>query len=718
MAVVTPLHSSLFLPTTTTFLLPTISSADRRFSLSLKTKIKAQITSQKSNNAGAAVVWFKHDLRIDDHPGIVAASKYSVVVPVYVFDHRILSRFSSEMVELVLLAVEDLRKSLKENGSNLMIRFGKVENVLHELVKEVKATTLFAEEEIEYDMRSMIATVKDFLAADPFLDWKLEVELWWTSLYDVKILDDLPAYFRDVKKPQQDDVSLLGIPRFPSCPVDFDWGHLPTIDDVGKFMDSHVNRDKEEWYTIKDTSAEAALRKDHMKLFKSGNPMLGESGSQLRSNNQNANETQRKKPENSVFITSKRNIVAGGTGVVLNALAAYLRYLEGTARDDWQEVHQKLRDAEIRAGASFGALFGFSLQLGILSSRRVFFEAIKYEKERNAGFLSPFGYSTATVAAAINAVCSSEWYWLLSLKSLYRKGESYSKRFWRWNGHLIQYTVVGCKGPAVVLVHGFGAFFDHYRDNLSNIADGGNRVWALTLLGFGQSEKPNIIYSELMWAELLRDFIVEVVGEPVHLVGNSIGGYFISIVAGLWPLLVKSIVLMNTAGDVIPGYSSLLFSKERQISGAAWLGSRALLQYLRFSTRSLVKSCYPSRPERADNWLIMEMLRASYDPGSVEVLESIFSFNLSIPLNHLLSRLKGNVLIIQGMRDPIADSRSKLAMFREHCEGILIKELDAGHCPHDECPEEVNVMIREWIFTTENIIHDESLNSSISSSCT
>ena len=37
-------------------------------------------------------------------------------------------------------------------------------------------------------MQSMIATVKDFLAADPFLDWKPEVELWWTSLYDVKVL--------------------------------------------------------------------------------------------------------------------------------------------------------------------------------------------------------------------------------------------------------------------------------------------------------------------------------------------------------------------------------------------------------------------------------------------------------------------------------------------------------------------------------------------------
>jgi pimeloyl-ACP methyl ester carboxylesterase len=73
-------------------------------------------------------------------------------------------------------------------------------------------------------------------------------------------------------------------------------------------------------------------------------------------------------------------------------------------------------------------------------------------------------------------------------------------------------------------VHGFGVFLEHYRDNIYGIAEGGKRVWALTMLGFGKSEKPNIVYTEVMWAEFLRDFIVEVVGEPVHLVGNSIGG--------------------------------------------------------------------------------------------------------------------------------------------------------------------------------------------------
>ena len=67
-----------------------------------------------------------------------------------------------------------------------------------------------------------------------------------------------------------------------------------------------------------------------------------------------------------------------------------------------------MRNAEAREGASFAKLFGPALSLGIVSRRRVHYEAIKYEKERNAGFFSPFGYSTISAAAAIDAVCSME----------------------------------------------------------------------------------------------------------------------------------------------------------------------------------------------------------------------------------------------------------------------------------------------------------------------
>lgn len=45
--------------------------------------------------------------------------------------------FSDETLELVLFAVHDLRKSLQDRGSDLMVRFGNAENVIQQLAMEV-----------------------------------------------------------------------------------------------------------------------------------------------------------------------------------------------------------------------------------------------------------------------------------------------------------------------------------------------------------------------------------------------------------------------------------------------------------------------------------------------------------------------------------------------------------------------------------------------------
>ncbi|XP_052197181.1 uncharacterized protein LOC127804359 [Diospyros lotus] len=643
-----------------------------------------------------AVLWFKHDLRVDDHPGLAAAAACRTVVPLYVFDRRILSRFSDEMLELLLFAVVDLRKSLKDLGSDLMIRFGMAESIIQDLVKEVHATHVFAEEEVEYELRRTIDVVRETLATVSFSEGNPRFVLWNAPLYDLKNLKELPASYDEFKKLKFPVISPLFPSKLPNLEVDLIWGSMPTLDDLNKFMNDFRGESKDRWMSIKEISAESVLQKNQFVPPNNQNEKLGTSASGEINWNNSYKHSQSERPK-SVFVTQRGNSVGGGTTTVLNGLAAYLRYLEGTVRDDWQEVHEKLRNAESREGASFGTLFGSALCLGIISRRRAYYEAIKYEKERNAGFLSPFGYSAATVAAVADTVCSMEWYWLTASKSQLIDKGTYTIQIWRWKGFLIQYTVVGHEGPAVLLVHGFAAFLEHYRDNITGIAEGGNRVWALTLLGFGRSEKPNIVYTEIIWAELLRDFIIEVVGEPVHLVGNSLGGYFVAIVAGLWPAVAKSVVLINSAGDVVPQYSLVPLSKDRQNSPVAWLGARLLLLFLRLRLKDLLKSYYPTREERVDDWLISEMTRASGDPGAVVVIESIFSFNLSIPLNRLLEGFENRVLVIQGMKDPITDSKSKLALLKEHCKGILIRELDAGHCPHDELPEEVNSIIQEWV---------------------
>jgi len=42
-----------------------------------------------SESKELALLWFKHDLRLDDHPGVAAASAYKEVLPVYVFDPHV-----------------------------------------------------------------------------------------------------------------------------------------------------------------------------------------------------------------------------------------------------------------------------------------------------------------------------------------------------------------------------------------------------------------------------------------------------------------------------------------------------------------------------------------------------------------------------------------------------------------------------------------------------
>ncbi len=58
--------------------------------------------------------------------------------------------------------------------------------------------------------------------------------------------------------------------------------------------------------------------------------------------------------------------------------------------------------------------------------------------------------------------------------------------------------------PAVLLVHGFGAFGDQWRGNMAALAGAGYRVFAPTFPGFGRSQKAAVPYSQDLWRDFLR----------------------------------------------------------------------------------------------------------------------------------------------------------------------------------------------------------------------
>ncbi|KAF7066855.1 hypothetical protein CFC21_072782 [Triticum aestivum] len=655
------------------------------------------------SDGGAAVVWFKHDLRLDDHPGLVAAcaEPSRPVVPLYVFDSRILAGYSDTRLELLLFALKDLKLALKSQRSDLLIGLGNAEDAVLKLANEVQAGVIYTEEEVEHSVCSVLANVESSLSNGSFTRGNPpEIKFWTAPLYDYKSLRQLSTSRNQFLNEKFSTTTALPAPTLPTLNVELDTGSLPTLEELKVFLkESRMAQDN--WVPIKSTSARSMLKAALIQRKIKSNVSLSDGdGGNIEDITTSAGASGRK-IAGSMFASESSLEVRGGTDITLDALEAYLKYLEGTGKASWQELHDKVRFAETRDGASFHTLFGNAIQLGVISRRRAYQETIQYERDRNAGFLSPFGYSTPTVTSAVDAICSLEWYWLLALKSQVSIEENYPLKFWRWKGYLIQYTSVGHEGPAVLLVHGFGASLQHFRDNISNIADEGHRVWAITLLGFGKSEKPNVDYSELLWSELLRDFIVDVVREPVHLVGNSIGGYICAIAAGLWPSLANSLVLLNSAGSVVPNYSFIPLSKEGRTSWLSRLQARLLLLFLRSRAGGILKGYYPTRTERVDKPLVDEIIRASYDPGATTVIESVFNFNLSIPLNFLFDSFGGNILVIQGIKDPLIKSESFVSMLREHCSKVQIRELNAGHAPHDEVPDEVNSLLSEWMKTNK-----------------
>ena len=106
---------------------------------------------------GTALVWYRRDLRVHDHPPLTTAQREcDAVVPVFVLDRRIVhGRFpSATRAQFMLGALDELRAALRERGGNLVLRDGRPERELPRLAAEAGADRVyFASDVSPYAMR-------------------------------------------------------------------------------------------------------------------------------------------------------------------------------------------------------------------------------------------------------------------------------------------------------------------------------------------------------------------------------------------------------------------------------------------------------------------------------------------------------------------------------------------------------------------------------------
>lgn len=280
-----------------------------------------------------------------------------------------------------------------------------------------------------------------------------------------------------------------------------------------------------------------------------------------------------------------------------------------------------------------------------------------------------------------------------------------TKQVWIWKHHRIQYAVQG-QGQPLVLIHGFGASIGHWQKNIPDLANGGYRVFALDLLGFGGSDKAAIAYSVDLWVELLRDFWQEHIQQPTVWIGNSIGALIALTIASRHPEISKGVVLINSAGglshrphELNPVLRLVMGSFNRLVSNPV-TGQFVFNNIRRKSQiRRTLYQVYRRREAVTDE--LVEMLYApSCDPGAQQVFAAILTAPPGDSPEELLPTVDLPILVLWGANDPWTPITGAKIYEQARSQGKdihIVPIEDAGHCPHDEVPEIVNPAIINWL---------------------
>ena len=243
------------------------------------------------------------------------------------------------------------------------------------------------------------------------------------------------------------------------------------------------------------------------------------------------------------------------------------------------------------------------------------------------------------------------------------------------------------RGAPVVLVHGIGggSSMFQYRFTAPALADAGYRVYALDLLGFGRSSRPEIRSTQDLLVAQVTAFVEDVVGEPAVLLANGLAAAHAIRIAAERPDLVAGLVLIAPTGyrslNRPPGpareraFGVLANPVVGEVFSAALLSPAAPEFFL--------LDAYASRDS------LTPEVRATYDrnlraPGARWIVFSFVSGNLDQDVSELWPATTQPSLLVWGTASGFSsyEDAEDFALARPDARVLLLR--DAALLPNEE----------------------------------
>ena len=243
----------------------------------------------------------------------------------------------------------------------------------------------------------------------------------------------------------------------------------------------------------------------------------------------------------------------------------------------------------------------------------------------------------------------------------------------------------------LLFLHGYGGMIEHWDLNIPEFARE-HKIYAMDLIGFGKSQKPNVRYCLELFASQIETFLLLKKLDSVIIVGHSMGAASAVYFAHHQPEKVKALVLVNPSGlfgDTMDGMSNLFFG----LVASPLIGEMLLAAFA--NPVAVGQSLMPTyfNQSKVDDKLINQFTTPLQDKGAQFSYLSPSKRPLDFRLDHLPKpcNYKGPAFLVWGAEDIALPPHKIIPEFQQllpQAGAYIIPK--ASHCIHHDAHEEFN----------------------------
>jgi pimeloyl-ACP methyl ester carboxylesterase len=254
----------------------------------------------------------------------------------------------------------------------------------------------------------------------------------------------------------------------------------------------------------------------------------------------------------------------------------------------------------------------------------------------------------------------------------------------------VAYDIDGA-GPLVVLVPGMGDLRGAYRFLAPVLSEAGYRVACTDLRGHGGSDSTFSSYGDV---ETAADVIalIEELGGPAVVVGNSMAAGSAVLVAAQWPHLVAGLVLVGP------------FVRDPKTSAVQHLMLRIAMArpWAATSWKAYLPKLYAGRrPADFDDYR-RKVVASIRRPGHAKAF-SVTTRTSHAPAEARLGDVSVPTLVIMGEGDPdFADPRAEADWIAQALHGQVVMVPEAGHYPQSQRADITTPAVLGFLATVVN----------------